>query len=108
LSSKDFAHMPTEESLLTRPQTADELTAAGYPVKEATLTTLASRGGGPRYSRFGNRTLYRWADALEWAQARMTKPHVTAIEHRNERKAVTEQPRRPRGRPRKATAEITA
>src|SRR5262245_32887302 len=96
--------MPTKDSLLTRPQTADELTAAGYPIKEGTLTTLASRGGGPRYSRFGNRTLYRWADALEWAQARTSTPHGSASEHRAER----QHPRRPRGRPRKTAAEQPA
>jgi hypothetical protein len=35
------------DALLGRKQTADALTEAGYPVAAATLTTMASRGGGP-------------------------------------------------------------
>ena len=32
---------------LTRRKTADALTEAGFPVKETTLATKATRGGGP-------------------------------------------------------------
>jgi hypothetical protein len=52
------------DALLGRKETADALTEAGYRVAEATLTTMASRGGGPPYQRFGPRALYRWATAL--------------------------------------------
>jgi hypothetical protein len=60
------------DALLTRSDTATALTAAGFPVKSATLATKATRGGGPPYRLFGTRPLYRWADALAWAQARLS------------------------------------
>jgi len=59
------------DSLLTRDATAAALTAAGYPVRSKTLSTKASRGGGPKFRKFGTRPLYRWADALEWATGRL-------------------------------------
>jgi hypothetical protein len=65
------------DALLTRDQTAAALTAAGYPVKAKTLATKATRGGGPTYRLFGVRPLYRWADALAWAQSRLSAP-ITA------------------------------
>lgn len=64
----------TSDTLLTRAQTAAALTAAGFPVATATLTTKACRGGGPPFSLFGPRALYRWGDALGWAQDRLTAP----------------------------------
>jgi hypothetical protein len=62
------------DTLLTRRAVAVALTAAGYPVARATLATLASRGGGPTFRRFGRVPLYRWGDALVWAQSRMSPP----------------------------------
>ncbi len=62
------------DALLTRTQTAAALRAAGFPVADKSLATRASRGGGPPYRRFGARVLYRWGDALEWAQARLSAP----------------------------------
>jgi hypothetical protein len=59
---------------LTRNATAAALTAAGFPIKPATLATKATRGGGPPFSRFGLRALYRWGDALAWAQRRLSRP----------------------------------
>ena len=41
------------DALLTRKATAEALTAAGYPVQEATLATKAGRGGGPRFDGLG-------------------------------------------------------
>jgi hypothetical protein len=41
------------DALLTRGRTAEALTEAGFPIKAKTLATKASRGGGPRYSKFG-------------------------------------------------------
>ena len=60
--------------MLSRKETARALTDAGYPVAEATLATMATRGGGPVYQLFGRKPLYRWADALEWAKSRLSKP----------------------------------
>jgi hypothetical protein len=62
------------DARLTRNATAAALTAAGFPIKAATLATKATRGGGPPYQRFGCRPLYRWADALRWAQSRLSPP----------------------------------
>jgi hypothetical protein len=67
--------IPSEpETRLTRDQTAAALTAAGFPVKAKTLATKATRGGGPPYQRFGSRPLYKWSDALRWAQSRLSAP----------------------------------
>jgi hypothetical protein len=60
------------DTLLTRAAAAQTLTEAGYPVARATLATLASRGGGPPYRRFGRIPLYRWADLLYWARGRLS------------------------------------
>ena len=65
--------VPTDpEALLRRREVAKALTAAGYPVAEATLATKATRGGGPPFRRFGRVPLYRWRDALAWAQEQLT------------------------------------
>jgi hypothetical protein len=70
----------TPDALLTRGRTAEALTQAGFPIKAKTLATKASRGGGPRYSRFGLRVLYRWGDALSWANGRLTAPYGSTSE----------------------------
>ena len=70
----------TSDALLTRSQTAAALTGAGFPVKATTLATKATRGGGPPFSKFGPRVLYRWDDALAWAQGRLTAPRGSTSE----------------------------
>ena len=65
---------------LTRRKTADALTEAGFPVKETTLATKATRGGGPPYQTFGARALYRWGDALLWAHQRLSAPRRSTSE----------------------------
>jgi hypothetical protein len=62
------------DKLLTRKATAAALIQKGYPVAAGTLATKAVRGGGPPYRRFGPRVLYRWGDALQWAQSRLSVP----------------------------------
>jgi hypothetical protein len=69
------------DALLGRKETAAALTEAGYKVSAATLTTKASRGGGPPYQLFGPRALYRWGDSLEWARSRLSAPRRSAAEH---------------------------
>jgi len=59
-------------TLLRRPDCATALTEAGYPVRPKTLSTLATRGGGPPYHKFGRTVLYRWSDALAWGEARLS------------------------------------
>jgi hypothetical protein len=64
--------IPTDPtSLLGRKETAKALTEVGFPTSPATLSTKASRGGGPPYSKFGPRALYRWGAALAWAEDRL-------------------------------------
>ena len=69
-----------ENTSLTRTQVAAALTASGYPISPATLSTMATRGGGPPYRNFGPRVLYRWGEALEWAEARLSKPRRSSSE----------------------------
>src|SRR2546421_152320 len=68
------------DALLTRTAAAAALTAAGFPVRPATLATKATRGGGPPYRVFGARPLYRWGDALAWAQSRLSEPRCCTSE----------------------------
>ena len=70
----------TPDSLLTRDRTAAALTEAGFPVKAKTLATKATRGGGPPYRKFGLRVLYRWGDALTWAERRLTAAYSSTSE----------------------------
>jgi hypothetical protein len=74
LPADDLPPILDEETLLTRPQTSRALKRAGYPVEKATLATLASRGGGPEYQRFGRRVIYRWGPTLAWAKSRLSSP----------------------------------
>jgi len=69
------------DARLTRSATAAALTAAGYPVKAATLATKATRGGGPPYRVFGARPLYVWRDALAWAESRLSEPRRSTSDH---------------------------
>jgi hypothetical protein len=68
------------DARLTRIQVADALTAAGYPIRPGTLSTKAVRGGGPPYQSWGPRVLYRWADALAWAEERISSPRRNTSE----------------------------
>lgn len=67
-------------ALLTRKAVAEALTRAGYPISSATLATKATRGGGAPYSLFSGRALYRWSDALAWAQSQTTAPRCSTSE----------------------------
>jgi hypothetical protein len=59
---------------LTRAQAAEALTRSGYQTAYATLATLATRGGGPPFAKFGPRAIYRLDDLLAWARGRTTRP----------------------------------
>jgi hypothetical protein len=65
---------------LRRMATAAALTAAGFPISDKTLATKASRGGGPPYRLFGRVPLYRWGDALAWAEGRLSAPRHSTSE----------------------------
>ena len=68
------------QALLTRAKLSEELNKMGYPVAAKTLATKASRGGGPPYVLFGRRVLYRWGEALSWAEGRLTAPRCSSSE----------------------------
>ncbi|QIG47938.1 DNA-binding protein [Nordella sp. HKS 07] len=71
--------MRTDMSLLRRRALADALTAEGFTISATTLATMATRGGGPPFRRFGRVPLYEWGEALEWARSRLGKKvHSTA------------------------------
>lgn len=66
--------------LLRRQALAQALTEAGFPTAPATLATKATRGGGPPFRLYGRIPLYRWGDALEWAESRLSKPRWSTSE----------------------------
>ncbi len=68
------------DALLTRQMLGAALRASGYPVADKSLATMATRGGGPPYQLFGRRPLYRWRDALAWAEARLSEPRCSTSE----------------------------
>jgi hypothetical protein len=73
--------IPDDQSrLLTREQLATALSEAGFPTKAKTLSTKASRGGGPMYVLYGPRALDRWSDALVWAKSRLSAPRGSTSE----------------------------
>jgi hypothetical protein len=74
---QNFQPMPR---FLKRRELAAELTARGFPVKPATLSTMSCRGGGPPFRHFGRHVLYEFAAALAWAESRMTQPRHSTSE----------------------------
>jgi hypothetical protein len=75
--------IPSDPSVrLDRRTLALTLTAAGFPISEATLATMAVRGGGPAYVLWGRKPLYPWGGSLEWAESRLTAPVRSTSEAR--------------------------
>jgi hypothetical protein len=68
------------DTLLRRASLAAALTKKGYQTAHSTLATKATRGGGPPYRLFGRIPLYRWRDALEWAEGRLGPPQCSTSE----------------------------
>jgi hypothetical protein len=71
---------PSTGTLLRRHACAQALTERGFPLSAKTLATMATRGGGPPYQKFGRAVLYRWGDALGWAEGRLTAPRRNTSE----------------------------
>lgn len=55
-----------ESPYLSEPEAAKYLRIGG-----STLSSMRSRGGGPKYRKHGRMTLYRLADLDEWSNARV-------------------------------------
>jgi hypothetical protein len=65
---------PSDDALLTREELSQALKGEGFPIRPATLATMATRGGGPPYLKFGRTPVYRWRTSRAWAHARLTVP----------------------------------
>lgn len=64
----------TNCQFLTREQTAEFLTQAGFPITRRYLEFLCTAGKGPRVDRWwGRRAMYREETSLRWAELR-TRP----------------------------------
>ena len=70
----------TPETRLRRKAVAEASTAHGYPIKEKTLATMASRGGGPPFQLWGRIPIYTWGPYLDWAEARLSEPRSSTSE----------------------------
>ena len=70
------------DARLPRRQAAKALTDCGIPVSPKTLSTKASRGGGPPYQLFCRTAIYTWGPLVAWALAEMGEPARSAQEHR--------------------------
>jgi hypothetical protein len=61
-----------DDSWLTRREASIALKELeGLDVSPATLASLATRGGGPRYRVFMNVAKSQWRDLRQWAQSRV-------------------------------------
>jgi hypothetical protein len=67
--------VPTDpDTRLRGPSAASALSEAGYQISPTTLATLATRGGGPRFQKWGRYPIYEWRDLVAWAEARLSAP----------------------------------
>ena len=71
---------------LNRIEAAHYCSLRGFKTSPATLATLASRGGGPRYIYFGKRPLYTQADLDDWITSRSS----AKVKNTSERYAVSD------------------
>ncbi|HXZ16789.1 MAG TPA: helix-turn-helix domain-containing protein, partial [Roseiarcus sp.] len=55
----------------------------GFPVSPATLNTKRSRGGGPKFRRFGPFVRYEPEDLLMWARSKLSEPVANTSEGRS-------------------------
>lgn len=77
LQFQDSIQTPPDSALLRREDCAKALTHAGYRMSPKTLASMATRGGGPPYHKFGRAVLYRWSEVLAWAEARLTSAFIS-------------------------------
>jgi hypothetical protein len=92
------------DTKLIRSEAAQALSENGFPVALATLATLACRGDGPPFQKFGRRPIYTWASLQEWAERRLSSPWANTSAADAEHAIGSG--KRP-GRPRKVVADAT-
>jgi hypothetical protein len=97
------------EALLTRQRTAEALTDAGYQTAPNTLAKAAWSGKGPLFRKYGRITLYKWGDALSWAQERAGPPRRSASEAVSQAaRALAPDPREPFASPSGTTRNLAS
>jgi hypothetical protein len=52
----------------------------GLRTTKTSLATMATRGGGPSFRKFGARAVYRWGDVVAWAEAKLSAPRSSTSE----------------------------
>jgi hypothetical protein len=75
--------------LLRREQAAAFLSERGFKTSPKTLASMATRGGGPRFRRFGRFPVYTPADLLRWAEARLGPVVASTAELDHARKSAS-------------------
>jgi hypothetical protein len=65
------------ETRLSRAELAVALTQRGFHITKTTLASMATRGNGPPFQKFGKAVIYVWGPSLAWAESRLT-PAVTS------------------------------
>lgn len=66
-----------------RAEAAALLKEWGYPIARTTLEALATRGGGPKYCKWGRRPLYTKDDLQEWVSTRLKPCGSSSSEFKN-------------------------
>jgi hypothetical protein len=61
-------------AFLNTREAARFLTDRGLPTSPATLDTKRTRGGGPRFRRYGPRIIYEPPELREWAHSCLSEP----------------------------------
>ena len=69
-----------QQQFLGRVAAANFLAERGFPCTCATLATLVTRGGGPPFTKFGPRALYRPSDLIAWAERKLSAPRRSTSE----------------------------
>lgn len=59
------------EERYSRKEAAALLTGWGFPTAKSTLDTLATRGGGPKFSKWGRFVVYAESDLRAWVKSKI-------------------------------------
>jgi hypothetical protein len=71
----------TPDTYLPREKVPDALEKElGLRTTKTSLATMAVRGGGPKFRKFGPRAVYRWGDVVAWAESNLSSPRGSTAE----------------------------